>query len=75
MPPDAAARLAAEAQQGFLVVSPQRAFAVENAARLAWWRIISRSGETTAVTDEGLHQATTEYATIHNTEEGTVEVN
>jgi hypothetical protein len=55
LPPDTAARLREEQASGQLALAPQRAIMVENAPRLAWWRIDPRSGETVAVSDEGLH--------------------
>jgi hypothetical protein len=57
IPPDARARLQEEASQGFISLAPQRALPLRGVPRFAWWRIDARSGETLAVTDEGLHQA------------------
>jgi hypothetical protein len=50
---------------------PREPIAVNNVPRSAWWQIDPRSGTTTAVTDEGLHQGTAE-AVI--TREGNVTV-
>lgn len=55
LPPDTAARLREEQTSGQLALAPQRAIVVDSVPRLAWWRIHPRSGETVAVTDEGLH--------------------
>ncbi len=60
LPAEARARLDAELERGFLIVVPARPLHIQGAARLAWWRIDPRSGETIGVTDEGLHQAGTE---------------
>ena len=54
--PDALARLREEAAQGFIAIAPQRAFDVAGTPRLAWWKIDARTGDTLAVTDDGLHQ-------------------
>ena len=45
---------------GQIVVAPRDPVAVAGAPRLAWWEVDPRSGETAAVTDEGLRQATVE---------------
>lgn len=60
VPQDGMARLAQESSRGYLAIAPQRAFSIAGVPRLAWWRIEPRSGEVTAVTDEGLHQTATE---------------
>ncbi len=64
---DAAARLRVEVAQGALAVAPQRAVVLGGASRFAWWRIDPASGETTAVTDEGLHSASVERPTTETT--------
>lgn len=64
VPEHALARLREEALQGQLAVAPKRAIDISGAPRFAWWRIDPRSGETIAVTDEGLHQA--EYTLVHD---------
>jgi hypothetical protein len=56
------------------VVAPQRAIAVAGNPRLAWWRIDARSGETTAVTDEGLNAAAVEVTIEHNKSQATTTV-
>ncbi len=62
-PPDALARVREEtAAEGVLALVPQRAVTIAGLPRLAWWRINARSGETEAVTDDGLHQ---EYVLVH----------
>ena len=37
---------------------------------MAWWQIDPRTGETIAMTDEGLHQTSTEYHLVHNRARG-----
>lgn len=64
MPEDARARLNREFEQGFLVVAPERPIALGGQPRFAWWRIDPRSGEVTAVTDEGLNDAALEYKAV-----------
>lgn len=54
-PPDIQARLRDEVAGGYVIVAPQRTVLIANQARLAWWRIDPRSGDTTGVTDDGLH--------------------
>ncbi len=49
-------RVREEVDQGYLAVVPQRPVAVSGLPRFAWWRVDPRSGETTGVTDDGLHQ-------------------
>jgi hypothetical protein len=41
--------------RGQMAITPQRAISVGGASRLAWWLVDPTSGETIAVTDEGLH--------------------
>lgn len=55
---------------GFLLLAPNRAITLAGAPRLAWWQVDRHSGETIAVTDEGLYQAATEYTIIIDDEEG-----
>jgi hypothetical protein len=62
--PDALARLDADLAAGFVAVAPQRAPSINGTARYAWWRIHPGSGETTAVTDEGLYLAGVEDAGV-----------
>jgi hypothetical protein len=59
IPPDALARLRGELMiDGQIAVAPAGAVTLGGTPRFAWWRIDLRSGETVAVTDEGLHGAT-----------------
>src|SRR5947199_1660237 len=55
------ARVREETSHGFLALAPQRALAIGGIPRFGWWRVDARSGETVAVTDEGLYQAGTSY--------------
>ena len=48
--------------KGWSVVVPERPLVVEGRARLGWWRIDLRNGETLGVMDTGFHQDTTEYS-------------
>lgn len=48
-------------EKGYLVLAPQRRIPIANEPRFAWWRVDARSGDTIAVTDEGLYQTTTQY--------------
>jgi len=50
-------RVREEVDQGYLAIVPQRPVSVSGLPRFAWWRIDPRTGETTGVTDDGLHQA------------------
>jgi hypothetical protein len=47
---------------GWSVVVPERPLVLEGKARLGWWRVDLRNGETLGVMDTGFHQATTEYS-------------
>lgn len=69
IPADARSRLREQMTQGFLTVAPRQSVVVEGSQRLAWWRINAASGETVAVSDEGLHQGTTEVS-LHQSEKG-----
>lgn len=57
---DTRARVREEMASGYWAVAPERAIGLGKEMRYAWWRIDPRSGETIAVTDEGLHQTSTE---------------
>ena len=69
LPKDAQARLRETLANGFLVVVPQQGLKRGKELRLAWWQIDSRSGKTTAVTDEGLYQDTAERTVLVGSEE------
>jgi hypothetical protein len=58
--PEGAARLRQALDGGSLAVAPERAVVLRESPRYAWWQIDPRSGHTIAVTDEGLHQTSSE---------------
>ena len=47
--------------KGWSIVVPERPLVIDGKARLGWWRIDLRDGETLGVMDTGFHQDTTEY--------------
>lgn len=55
VPDETRARIQEDLTNGYLVVAPREGIAVGTDFRLAWWRIDPRSGDTIAMTDEGLH--------------------
>lgn len=55
VPDDAQARVRADIASGRVAVAPERSVSIGGKQRFAWWRIDPISGETTAVTDEGLN--------------------
>lgn len=57
---DAFVRLREDLSQGALVVAPRRSVGIGGVPRFAWWKIQTASGDTIAVTDEGLHSAGSE---------------
>jgi hypothetical protein len=71
IPGDVLARVDRDTGAGFLVVAPERPVPVDGAARFAWWRVDPKSGETTAVGDDGLHQG--EYVAVVRRGENGVE--
>jgi hypothetical protein len=74
LPEDTRARIDEALADGYVVLAPQRPLLVGAGPRFAWWQIDSRSGITTAVTDQGLHQGTVDYSIVWNkdTDETTV---
>lgn len=64
VPADALARLDADITRGYAAVVPQGAPSMEGTPRYAWWRILPATGETTAVTDEGLYGAAAEQPAV-----------
>jgi hypothetical protein len=72
VPDDALARLDAEIARGHVAVGPERAPLMKDVRRYAWWRIHPASGETTAVTDEGLHASSFEAVANHEKNTGDV---
>src|SRR5947209_16836181 len=71
---DALARLREDTSAGCVAVAPQRAVALAGTPRLAWWRIDPRTGDTTAVADDGLHPTATSYSVHNSKEKGKVRV-
>ena len=71
---DVHARLNDAMAAGYFVLTPQRTITVGNERRLAWWQIDPKTGETIAVTDEGLHQTAVCYTERTNQETGETEV-
>lgn len=63
---DARARLRAEAAAGRLAIAPRAAVALNGTPRFAWWRVDPVTGETVAVTDEGLHQTSADMTIQYN---------
>jgi hypothetical protein len=57
IPGDAHARVQRALAGGNWVIAPERAMALGGRERFAWWQVDPRSGETIAVTDDGLHGA------------------
>jgi len=72
LPLNGRARLEESLEAGSLVIAPQRPVQVAGVSRYAWWEIEPRYGATTAMTDEGLHQATVEAQITRDKESGTV---
>jgi hypothetical protein len=70
LPEDGRARIEEALAEGNLVIAPERPIQFAGARRHAWWQIEPRYGATTAVTDEGLHQAVVE-GTVVRTENRT----
>lgn len=70
VPEDTRARIDETLAAGQLVLAPQGPVAVGGAPRFAWWQIDPRSGMTTAVTDEGLHQDVLEIRVLHDKDTG-----
>ncbi|HEU5300457.1 MAG TPA: transglutaminase domain-containing protein [bacterium] len=61
LPEETKARLQDEADGAFIAVVPEKPVVMDGRPRLAWWRVAPGSGQTVAVTDEGLHQVVVEY--------------
>jgi len=68
IPGDAAARLREEIRQGRYALALERPIDVAGASRYGWWRIDPRTGDTTAVMDDGLHAG--EYVLVTEVTEG-----
>lgn len=74
IPEDARARLFDDVRQGNYALAPQHAIRVADVPRYAWWRINRQTGETVAVTDDGLHQTSTERMFVVDNGDGTFDV-
>jgi hypothetical protein len=61
---DALSRIDSDLADGNLIVMPEKSVAVGGANHTAWWRVNRTTGETVGVTEDGLHQATTEYVVV-----------
>lgn len=70
VPSDGRARVEAALARGLVALAPTRPVAVAGAQRFAWWQVNPRSGDTVAVTDEGLHQATVEINVVESRQNG-----
>jgi len=66
------ARIREEFSAGNVVLAPQRPIEMGESKRFAWWRVNPRTGESVAVTDEGLNQVTVEYNRITDPGQGNV---
>jgi hypothetical protein len=73
VPADSRARIEAALAAGCVVLAPAGPVEVADAPRYAWWQVDPRSGMTTAVTDEALHQAVVEVSVVKN-KDGTTTV-
>ncbi len=66
IPEDTKAKLQQEVSDGNLVFIPQRPIDIGGAKRIAWWRVNPNTGESVAVTDEGLNQVVVEYNAVRD---------
>jgi hypothetical protein len=66
VPEEGRARIEEALAAGYVVFAPAKPVDVAASPRYAWWQVDPHSGATTAVTDEGLHQATVEMALVKN---------
>jgi len=57
IPEDVLRRLREDLPPGYLAIAPQRPVVVAGVSRFGWWQVNPRSGETIAVTDQGLYGA------------------
>ncbi len=55
IPEDTLARLNDDTAKGYVAIAPEHVVRVAGLPRYAWWRVDPKSGETVAVTDEGLY--------------------
>src|SRR5207249_543832 len=60
--PDTRARLQDEVGHGYWAIAPEREIEFGGKPRFGWWRLDPRSGETVAVSDDGLYG---EYTMVH----------
>jgi transglutaminase-like putative cysteine protease len=70
IPADALARLFDDVRQGNYALALERPIEVAGLPRYAWWRVDPRTGETVAVTDQGLHQSGSDHVLVTEQEEG-----
>lgn len=63
---DTLARIREEFSAGNVVLAPQRPISIGESKRFGWWRVNPCTGESVAVTDEGLNQVTVEYNMVQN---------
>lgn len=70
IPADALARLFEDVRRGNYALALGRPIEVAGLPRYAWWRVDPGTGETVAVTDEGLHQSSNDYVLVTEQEEG-----
>jgi hypothetical protein len=64
VPGNARARIDEALKTGHMIVAPKEPVEIAGAKRYAWWQIDLGSGETMAVTDEGLHSDTAEGVVV-----------
>src|SRR5262249_19920243 len=61
---DAKARITAAIQNGYIAYMPLGSVTIGGVATTAWYEINPETGETTGVTEDGGHQAMSEYAAL-----------
>ena len=66
LPGNTRARMREALEKGYLLIVPDKQVKLADQLCLAWWQLDPRSGDTIAVTDDGLHSAGTEYMEVWN---------